>query len=171
MSGGYPIYEENHTMHTPYWWYIYLNPKKIAENNIKMNAILSDIDETKPIIQKFSESKKSISNENSTDDGFKLSLDSTKKMNKKSNSKEESDIFKLTIPIAETMEIVGKENLPLTESLDITNIVKKEDKSNIIIKKETIDIIEPTEKQTNKINYRLYLIIILVILCFIFLFY
>jgi hypothetical protein len=149
-----------------------------------MNAILSDIRaaETK-IVPIQPESKKSMPKEDSNDNRFKLTLDTKNKMKQKSSSKEKSDIFKLTIPLAETMEVVGKGNLPLTESLDIIKIIKnnspikKEENSNIIIQEEIIindkdkHIHIPKETKINKNNYRLYLIIILVILCFIFLFY
>jgi hypothetical protein len=166
---GYPIYEENHTMHTPYWWYIYLNPKKIVENNIKMNAILSDIDETKPIPQIPEKSKKSKQKEDSSNDGFKLSLDTEKTSKSKS---EDSDIFKLTIPLAETMEIVGEGNLPLTESIMTNQICNMA--NEMIIEEKIIMPDIPGKKQidikpNNNDNYRLYLILILIILCFIFL--
>jgi hypothetical protein len=193
---GYPIHEENQTMHTPYWWYIYSDPKKLSEGQI--NAILTDIDETQATeglnVSLTQPQQPQLKN---NDDGFKLDIDveeqspiipeptgnnydkfdlildpiDTNKNNIPNINTNNIDNFKL--PLLETMELVGKGNLPLTESLKVMDIQidlpsnkpgnTNPPKIELLIAEEDYSFCSPMELF---LEYRVQIIVLLIIICF-----
>jgi hypothetical protein len=182
-----------------------MDPKKITDGNRKINAILSDIDETK-VTEGLNANLNQPELENiNIDDGFKLNstdneipiipepqgndydkfnliLDeidtNTKGMNLNNIKTNNIDNFKL--PLLETMELVGKENLPLTESLQVLKVMDIQfdqpaskpgqtapPKIELIIAEEQT-IYDWSMETVEK--YRLYIILGLLVLCFLFLF-